>query len=103
MSLSPAQAEIVFNFNDAIRIATTDYHAHRGILLDDYVVKFNQINILSEGDTQGFVYKEAFKGSPNAPRVPEVYECFSWNGMEYIAMELIHLPDEFRSLVSLVW
>ena len=47
--------------------------------------------ILNEGDTQVFVY-EAFKSLPGAPRVPEVYECFAWNGVHYLVTEKINLP-----------
>jgi hypothetical protein len=92
MSLSLAQAKIVNDCTDAVRIAMTNFEIPRVKIFNDYVVKFNQMNILNEGDTQAFVYKEAFS-NPNAPRVPKVYECFSWNGMEYLAMERVHLPD----------
>ena len=47
--------------------------------------------ILNEGDTQAFVY-EAFKSLPGAPRVPEVYECFAWNGVHYLVTEKVDLP-----------
>jgi hypothetical protein len=94
MSLSLAQAKIVDDCTDAVRIARMDFNAPRVKIFNDYVVKFNQkINILNEGDTQAFVYDEALKSAPNAPRVPKVYECFSWNNMEYLAMERIDCPD----------
>ena len=35
-------------------------------LVSSYVVKFNEVDILNEGDTQAFVYT-AFKCSPDAP------------------------------------
>jgi hypothetical protein len=94
MSLSPAQAKIVDDCTDAVKIALMNFKAPRVQIFNDYVVKFNQAtNILNEGDTQAFVYKEALKDAPNAPRVPKVYECFSWDNMEYLAMERIDCPD----------
>jgi hypothetical protein len=94
MSLSLAQAKIVDDCTDAVRIARMDFNAPRVKIFNDYVVKFNQkINILNEGDTQAFVYDEALKSAPNAPRVPKVYECFPWNNMEYLAMERVDCPD----------
>lgn len=61
-------------------------------LVSSYVVKFNEVDILNEGDTQAFVYT-AFKCSPDAPtRVAEVYECFSWDGFQYLVMERVDLP-----------
>jgi hypothetical protein len=64
---------------------------HGVVILNDYVVKFSNRNMLNEGDTQAFVY-EASKCSSNAPRVPKVYECFSSESVEYLAMERVHLP-----------
>ena len=51
------------------------------------------MDILHEGDTQAFVYKEVLKDSPNAPRIPQVYACFSWDNMDYLAMERVDCPD----------
>ncbi len=68
-----------------------DWTLRRVLLLDNSVVKFNDGDILNEGDTQYFVYAK-FKGSPDAPRVPEVYECFSWDGIQYLVMERVGLP-----------
>ncbi len=93
MSLSPAQSKIVADCADAVRIAKTNGDAPHVKIFNDYVVKFNQTDILNEGDTQAFIYKEALKCSPNAPRVPKVCECFSWNGMEYLATERVDLPE----------
>ena len=38
-----------------------------------------------------FVY-EALKGLPGPPRVPKVYNCFSWDDMQYLVMEKVDLP-----------
>lgn len=93
MSLSPAQAKILSDCADAVQTTKTSCNAPHVMIFDNYVVKFNQMHILNEGDTQAFVYKAALKDSPNAPRVPEVYECFSREGMRYLAMECVDLPE----------
>lgn len=38
-----------------------------------------QTSLYNEADTQVFVHPEALKSSLDAPRVPEVYGCFSWD------------------------
>ena len=52
------------------------------------VVKSNIEKILSEGDTQAFVY-EAFQRLPGVPCVPEVHERFSWTGVQYIDLPTV--------------
>lgn len=75
-----------------VRRALQDPYAPRVLIFETAVVKFNDsLDMLYEGDTQAFVY-EAFKSLPNAPRIPEVYHCFSWNRVQYLAMEKIDLP-----------
>jgi len=56
MSLNPAQAKIVDDCTDAVRIAKTNGHARRVKIFNDYIVKFNRTDILHEGDKQTFVY-----------------------------------------------
>ncbi|KAG8939593.1 hypothetical protein FRC03_006169 [Tulasnella sp. 419] len=70
-SLSPYQAGIVSRCAAAVQTAM--------LLFNDCVVKFKDVNILNEGETQVFVYAAALESSPNAPRFPEVYTCFSWD------------------------
>ncbi|KAI0041799.1 hypothetical protein FA95DRAFT_1682965 [Auriscalpium vulgare] len=89
--LSVYQAAIVTECACAVQIAIKDYTVPRIIFLEQYVVKFNNQDILNEGDTLAFVYA-ALKGSPNAPRVPEIHECFSWDGIQYLVMERVDLP-----------
>ncbi|KAG8950613.1 hypothetical protein FRC04_007237 [Tulasnella sp. 424] len=91
-SLSPNPAAIVSRCAVAVQIAMRDFSAPRVLLLDDCVVKFNSADILNEGDTQAFVYAAALKSSPNAPRVPEMYGCFSWDGIQYLVMERVNHP-----------
>ncbi|KAK7046115.1 hypothetical protein VNI00_007118 [Paramarasmius palmivorus] len=91
ISLTPRQAEIVSKSATAVQAAVADGSVHRVLSLDDCFVKFDNMDILNEGDTQVFVYT-AFRSSPNAPRVPKVYECFSWNGMQYLVTERINHP-----------
>ncbi|KIY43918.1 hypothetical protein FISHEDRAFT_77841 [Fistulina hepatica ATCC 64428] len=69
-----------------------DFSAPRVLSFDDCVVKFRDADLLNEGDTQAFVYAAALQSSPNAPRVPEVYGCFSWDGIQYLVMERVNLP-----------
>ena len=71
--------------------ATQYPYPPRVLIFDEYVVKFNREDLLNEADTQAFVY-EGLKGSPGAPRVPEVYGCFTWERMQYFVMERIRLP-----------
>ncbi|KAG8954989.1 hypothetical protein FRC04_010473 [Tulasnella sp. 424] len=91
-SLSPNPAAIVSRCAAAVQIAMRDFSVPRVLLFDDCVVKFNDTDILNEGDTQAFVYAAALKSSPNTPRVPEVYECFSCDGIQYLVMERVNLP-----------
>ena len=91
MQLSANQAAIVSNCAVAVQTAMRDWSVRRVLLFDNYVVKFNDADILNEGDTQAFVYA-ALKNSPDAPHVPEVYECFSWDGVQYLVMERVGLP-----------
>ncbi len=60
--------------------------------MPDYVVKFSEGGIFNEGDTQAFVYA-ASKSSPGAPPVPQVYDCFTWDGMQNLVMERIDHPS----------
>ena len=76
---------------DGVRKAREDPSAPRVLFFRTVVVKFNDTDILNVGDTQAFVYG-AFKNLPNAPRVPKVYNCFLWDGMQYLAMEKVDLP-----------
>jgi hypothetical protein len=64
---------------------------HRVHFLDRHVVKFNETDLLHEGDTQTFVYT-ALEGLSGAPHVPEVCACFEWSGMQYLVMERVNLP-----------
>lgn len=89
--LSAQQAAIVRDCADAVRTATRDCSAPRVLFFDTCVVKFNEESILNEGDTQTFVY-EGLKSFPNAPSVPEVYDCFSCNRMQYLVMERVEFP-----------
>ncbi|KAJ7460682.1 hypothetical protein FB451DRAFT_1269911 [Mycena latifolia] len=90
--LTQKQAAIVSDCAVAVQIAVKDYSMrHRVLLFDDCVVKFNQSDLLNEGDTQAFIYA-ALKSSPDAPRVPEVYECFSFDSIQYLVMERVGLP-----------
>ncbi|KAG8918582.1 hypothetical protein FRC01_001785 [Tulasnella sp. 417] len=91
LSLSSDQDAIVRRCADVVHNARRDGTAPRVHLFGDYVVKFNEKGIRNEADTQTFVY-EALKSQPNAPRVPEVYDCFSWGGMQYLVMEQIECP-----------
>lgn len=92
MQLTNEQAEIVATCADDVRKALKDFHAPRVLLFDTRVVKFNDsTDILNEGDTQTFVY-EALKDLQNAPRVPAIYDCFSWNRIHYLVMEKVDLP-----------
>ncbi|KAL5636125.1 hypothetical protein ACGC1H_004817 [Rhizoctonia solani] len=99
--LTQSRAEIVQRCASGIQAALRDCDAPRVLLFDDYVVKFNQEDRFNEADTQAFVYA-AFKNSPNAPRVPEVYDCFSWNHWQYFVMERIHLPTVQHWLMDAV-
>ena len=88
--LSPDRAAIVSScpVGNSIR----DFDASRVFLFDDYVVKLGGTDLPYEADTQAFVYTAALNNSQNAPRVPEVYEHFSRNGVHYLVMERIKLP-----------
>ena len=80
-----------------VQKALEDFSVQRVLFLKITVVKFNDdTDILNEGDTQKFVY-DALKSLPDAPPVPEVYDCFSWNGIRYLVMEKVDLPTS-RSL-----
>ncbi|KAG8911097.1 hypothetical protein FRC02_006812, partial [Tulasnella sp. 418] len=92
-SLSPYQAGIVSRCAAAVQTAMWDAAAPRVLLFDDCVVKFNDAaDLLNQADTQAFVYAAALESSPNAPRVPEVYTCFSCGRVHYLVMERVYLP-----------
>ncbi|GJJ11647.1 hypothetical protein Clacol_005883 [Clathrus columnatus] len=84
MSLSEFQSRIVEECDSKVQVTIKACSGPRVIFLEDYVVKFNHNDILNEGDTQEFVYEKAVS-SP-------VYDCFSWNEVEYLVMERIKLP-----------
>ncbi|KAG8954991.1 hypothetical protein FRC04_010475 [Tulasnella sp. 424] len=92
-SHSPDPAAIVSGCAAAVQTALRDLSEPRVLLFDDCVVEFNNAGrLLNEGDTQAFVYAAALESSPNAPRVPEVYGCFSWDGIRYLVMERVNHP-----------
>ncbi|KAE9397349.1 hypothetical protein BT96DRAFT_921545 [Gymnopus androsaceus JB14] len=77
---------------NGIQIALKNYSVPGVLFFETRVVKFSAgADVVNEGDTQAFVYS-TFKSLPYAPRVSEVYECFSWNGIHYLVMEKIDLP-----------
>ncbi|EUC66142.1 hypothetical protein RSOL_507110, partial [Rhizoctonia solani AG-3 Rhs1AP] len=99
--LTQSRAEVVQRCASGIQTTLKDWTAPRVLLFDDYVVKFNQEDRCNEADTQAFVY-EAFKNSPNAPRIPEVYDCFTWDHWQYFVMERVHLPTVQHWLMDAV-
>ncbi|KAJ7723314.1 hypothetical protein B0H14DRAFT_3005679 [Mycena olivaceomarginata] len=82
-SLSPFEAAIVRACATAVENAKENPIGHRVHFLDRHVVKFNETDLLHEGDTQTFVYT-ALK----AFRVPRTSQrccaCFEWSGMQYL-------------------
>ncbi|KAJ7489541.1 hypothetical protein FB451DRAFT_1225188 [Mycena latifolia] len=91
IQLTKEQVEIVNMCANGVRKAREDPSAPRVLIFRTVVVKFNAKNILNEGDTQAFVY-DALKSLPNAPRIPKVYNCFSWDDIQYLAMEKVDFP-----------
>ncbi|KAJ7797644.1 hypothetical protein B0H14DRAFT_2910034 [Mycena olivaceomarginata] len=91
-SLSPFEAAIVRACAAAVENSMENPIGHRVHFLDRHVVKFNETDLLHEGDTQTFVYT-ALEGLSGAPHVPEVCACFEWSGMQYLVMERVNLPD----------
>ena len=72
---------------DSVQIVLHDFSASH-VLFKTCVVESNTEKTLSESDTQAFVY-EAFERLPGMPRVPEVHERFSWNGVQYIDLPTV--------------